>query len=337
VAEARGVLGSVRAAFARPAAWGSVWAAEAALAAMPALMWFGWMRSAVEHDYGPDQLFNHLDTVFRFDQRQELGQLDASVALGGALLGLAAMLVGAFAAGGWLALFLSRTTERGLAPFLRGGARFFWRYVRVCVLTLLLLALATWVCYGMPWQEGVLRGILRVPARDFERLETLASERTVFLLRGAQAVLHGLAVAAVLAWGTLTRTRLALFDTRSAVWAGVETVVTALAHPLRMLGPLAGLFLLEVVVVTGLGLLAHELEAGVSELTEVGVLFALGQVALAWRVVLRGARYHAAVRASLAVVRPIAKPDPWWRAPSVHARSETYDPAIASGRTGVAM
>jgi hypothetical protein len=43
----------------------------------------------------------------------------------------------------------------------------------------------------------------------------------------------------------------------------------------------------------------------------IAFLFALGQVALLWRVILRGARYHAAAAVSRAVVRPIARPDPW--------------------------
>jgi hypothetical protein len=33
--------------------------------------------------------------------------------------------------------------------------------------------------------------------------------------------------------------------------------------------------------------------------------------ALVWRVILRGARYHAAVQVSREIVRPIARPDPW--------------------------
>ena len=40
-------------------------------------------------------------------------------------------------------------------------------------------------------------------------------------------------------------------------------------------------------------------------------LLVVGQVALAWRCVVRGARYAAALQVSSQLVRPLARPDPW--------------------------
>ncbi|MBK7878531.1 MAG: hypothetical protein IPJ77_22980 [Planctomycetes bacterium] len=305
------VLGALQAALSRPAVWGSVWAVEFALAAIPATIWFGWLQSTVDHRYAPDELFGDLGTVFRFDQRAELGQLESSAALASAVLALLFMALGAFAAGGWLTLFLSGTRERGLRPFLAGGARFFGRFARVWVGTLLLLAFVSWLARGAPWNHAVLGGLLGVPSSDFERLETLSSEETVFFVRGAQAVVHALLVALVLAWGDFTRTRLALFDGRSALWAGLASAAMLARHPLRSLAPGAGLFLFEVAVVTLLGWLAHRIEARIGGVGEVAVLLVLGQLVLAWRIVLRGARYHAAVAVTHALARPPAKPDPW--------------------------
>lgn len=305
------VLASIQSALARPASWGAVWAVEFALASLPALAWFQWLRSTIDHHYAPGELFGDLGTVFRFDQRAGIGQLEAASGQIAALLAVLFMLLGAFAAGGWLSLFLSSTPERGLRPFLAGGARFFGRFARVWVLSILLLALATWLVRGAPWNRIVLGGVLGVPASDFEKLETLSSERTVFLLRGVQALAHALLVALVLVWGDYARTRLALFDTRSALWAGVESAFFLVANPLRALAPMLGVFLFEVAFVVVLGIVSNAIEAGVSDLHEVLVLFLLGQLALGWRIVLRGARYHAAVAVSHAHVRPIAKPDPW--------------------------
>lgn len=305
------VLASIQSALARPATWAALWAVELALASLPALAWFQWLRSTIDHHYAPDELFGDLGTVFRFDQRAGIGQLDAASGQIGALLAVLFMLLGAFAAGGWLTLFLSSAPERGLRPFLAGGARFFGRFARVWILSILLLALATWLLRGAPWNRIVLGGVFGVPATDFEKLETLSSERTVFLLRGAQALMHALLVALVLVWGDYTRTRLALFDTRSALWAGVESALFIVMHPLRALAPMLGIFLFEVAFLLALGVVSNSIEAGVSELHEVLVLFLLGQLALGWRIVLRGARYHAAVAVSRAHVRPIAKPDPW--------------------------
>lgn len=308
-------LGSVRAALrsaaSRPAAWGSVWAVELLCAIVPATMWFGWLAATTEHRYAPNELFKDLTTVFRFDQRAELAQLDAATAQAGAVLALVVMLAGAFAAGGWLSIFLSGTEQRGLRPFLDGGARFFGRFLRVMLLTIAMLALGSWIVRGAPWDAIVLRGAMGVPAGDVDRLETLASERTVWIVRGIQSLLHATGVALLLVLGDYARTRLALFDARSAVWAWLASLATLVLHPVRTLRPMIGLFLVEVAFVWALGMLSHTIEARTSDLWDVLLLFGLGQLVLAWRVVLRGARYHAAVGVSRRVVLPIAKPDPW--------------------------
>lgn len=308
-------LGSVRAAMraacARPAAWASVWMVELLCAIVPATMWFGWLAATIDHRYAPNELFKDLTTVFRFDQRTELAQLDASTAQAGAVLALVVMLVGAFAAGGWLAIFLSGTEKRGMRPFLAGGARFFGRFLRVMLITIAMLALWSWIVRGAPWDALVLRGAMNVPASDVDKLETLSSERTVWIVRGVQSLLHAIGVALLLVLGDYARTRLALFDTCSSVWAWLESLATLVAHPIRTLRPMVGLFLVEVAFVWALGMLSHTIEARTSNLWDVLLLFGLGQLVLAWRIVLRGARYHAAVGVSRRIVLPIAKPDPW--------------------------
>src|SRR5205085_3431848 len=149
---------------------------------------------------------------------------------------------------------------RGLGPFLAGGARFVGRFLRLAVLSILLLALATWLA-RVAWEQLLLRAFLHVPAADFGRLETLASERTAFLARGAHAALTAILVALVFTWGDYTRTRIALFDARSVVWAGLGSAVTLLAHPIRALRPVLALFLCEVAAVTLGGLLVHRVDA----------------------------------------------------------------------------
>lgn len=305
------VPGAVRAALARPRAWSAIWVVQALLAGLPALAWFGWLRSTVDHRYAPDELFADLGTVFRFDHRAGLGQMDSITGHAGAVLALVFMLLGVFTAGGWLTTFLAPRPQRTLSEFLGGGARFFGRFLRVWLLTILLLSLATWIVRGAPWERIVLGGLLGVPESDYERLETLRSEQTVFLARGAQAVLHALAVGLVLVWGDYTRTRLALFDTRSALWAGTESAFFVLRHPVRALLPMAGLLALEVAVLAALGIGSNAIDEGIGSLADVALLLVLGQIALWARIVLRGARYHAAVAVSHASVRPIAKPDPW--------------------------
>lgn len=317
-----GAFAALRSALSRPAVWSSIWATELALALAPAILYATWLGPELDHRVAPRALFQELDTIFRFDHRAEIAQLDGTIEQLGALLVIVAMFVGAFAAGGWLTLFLSGSRRRGLGEFVTGGARFFGRFARLIVCTGFLLALVTWLCKGAPWNHVVLRGIAGVPVADFDKLETLPSESHALLLRQIQACVYGLGVALVLTWGDFTRTRIALFDARSVVWAGLESAFLLVRHPLRALRPMIVLFVVEAAIVTGLGFASRAvesgalggaagLERGITSSTEVVALLLLGQLALLWRVVLRGSRYAAAVSVSRALVTPIARPDPW--------------------------
>lgn len=326
-----GAFAALRAALARPSAWSAIWAAECMLALAPALAYFTWLAPELAHRTAPRELFRELSTVFRFDQRAGLAQLDASTEQLGALLGLLAMFVGAFAAGGWLTLFLADSRTRGFGVFAAGGLRFFGRFARLIVVTGLLLALVTWLCKGAPWNQVVLRGIAGVPPRDFGRLETLSSESTALLLRQVQACVYALGVALVLVWGDFTRTRLALFDTRSVVWAGLESAFFLVRHPVRALRPVCLLFVLEAVIVFAFGALSRSIDGRISDGVDVATLLVIGQLALVWRIVLRGARYHAVVAVSRALVTPHAQPDPWrWgRLPLEPAASDRQAPVAS--------
>jgi hypothetical protein len=305
---------ALKGALGRPAIWLVVALFEALLALGPALAFLAWMEGATAHRYAPDALFSNLGAGFRFDQREGLAELGRATGQVGAVLALLAMLTGCFCAGGWLQVFLERTRGESLRRFFYGGSRYFWRFVRVLVLSLLLLALVSWIALGHPWNAFVLDLGLGVPAADFGRLETLSSEWTAVVLRLSQSAFHALLVGLVLVWGDYARTRLALHDTNSAVWAGLATAWTIARHPIRTLRPHLALFLLELAIVAGLGLFARSVEGGLVRAVNpwgVAVLLATGLVALVWRVILRGARYHAAAHLSRDVVRPISRPDPW--------------------------
>ncbi len=307
-------LDALRAALGRPAIWLSIVMFEIVVSIGPALAYFLWMSKATAHRYAPSSLLANLGETFRFDQREGLAALGDATGQMGAVLALLALLAGCFCAGGWLQVFLERTHGESVRRFFYGGARWFWRFVRVLPLTLLLLAASGWLVYGGPWNVLVLQFGFDVPATDYARLETLGSEQTVVVLQFVQSALYGLCVGLVLLWGDYTRTRLALHDTNSAIWSGLASAWTIARHPLRTLRPHLVLFLLEAFLVTGLGLFARSVE---SDLVRGGkpwttaVLCAANLAALVWRVILRGARYHAAVQVSREIVRPIARPDPW--------------------------
>lgn len=258
----------------------------------------------------------NLSEVFRQDHGAALRQLDQSLSTSVAALGLFALLFGIFAAGGWLQVTFEQPHRQTLRRFGFGGARYFGRFLRVGIMTVLLLGLWRWLFHGAPWERLVEGGLLGVPEYDRGKLETLTSERQVVHLSWIQDGLFALAFAKTLAWATYTRTRMALRDSRSAVGAGIATAFTMARHPIQTLRPLLLLLLLQAGVVLGLcgwlqGLVEGRFAADPNG-WHVTAMFAVGLLALLWGEVARGARYHAAGRVSQALVLPTdSRPDPW--------------------------
>jgi hypothetical protein len=303
-------LAALRTTLGRTPIWLTCWVVPLFLALVVAVPWRGFYAGVLANRYEPGSVLASLDEGFRFDHGPELAVLKQSTAGIAAALALVVMLFGVFSGGGWLQVFLERTKGHSMRRFLWGGARYFWRFLRVWLLTLLTLALVSWIFHGWPWKTamGLLFG-----AEDGD-LEVLESELSVVLVTWTQDGLYGLALALLLVWGDYTRTRLALQDTRSATWAGLCTWGLILLHPLRTLRPMFLLLALEVAFVIALGSLARGIDRGLGPDSGAGsliVLFGLGQAALLWRGIARGARYHAAAQVSKRLVPPLSQPDPW--------------------------
>lgn len=301
-------------ALARVPLWLTTYGAQLLLALLPAYAVYVWLGGATAHRYAPEQILHHQDAIFRADHGAALGRLND--ALGGQLAFsvLASFLLGVFFAGGWLQIVLERTQGQHLRRFLYGGARYFWRFLRLLVLTLLLLACVRWLLYGEPWQRWVLGSWLGIPDHDHRTLETLASEQTHRQLAWLRDGVFALAFAFLLTWGDYTRTRLALQDTGSSLWAGFLTFFTLLRHPIRTLRPMLALLLIEAALLLGISFLARWIGDGLSEAASawrVAAIFLLFQLAILPRHILRGARYAAAAAVSKQIVRPLFRPDPW--------------------------
>jgi hypothetical protein len=281
------------------------------LGAVAALPTFAWFQSALGHRYLPGALIRGLDETFRFDQRAGRAALDDTTRSAGAVLALIAMLLGAFTAGGWLQVFLERTHGQSVRRFFYGGSRFFFRFLRVLGLSLLLLQLAGWICYGDPWDLLVDRMLFGV---SDGKLETLTSELTARRIGWAQDGLYLAFVALILMWGTYTRSRLALHDTNSAVWAGLCSFALVFAHPLRVLRPMVLLLAAQAGVLAIAAVLKDIFEGQLGSAGDwmpVLLLFLLTVLAIFWRSMVRGASYHVALQVSAQLIRPLARPDPW--------------------------
>ena len=262
-----------------------------------------------------DDLVYTLTATFRHDNRAGLAALEKETAQMGAALGLLAVLAGVFLAGGWLQVILERTHGRAFRRFCMGGGRYFLRFLRVLVLVLVLLAGWNWLIYGPVWKAYVIEGLYSVPVGDTRR-EALDSEWTALSMDWHLAGMHFVGFGLILAWGTFTRTRLAMHDGRSALKAGFLTGWTMLRHPLRCFTPLGLLWVTEVLIASlALGAFVQWLEGGLIARPSIGLVMAMGlvsTVALAVREILRGAKYHAAVKVSQTIVRqPKKRPDPW--------------------------
>ena len=304
-------LRALNVAIGRTPLWLTAGAMTSLLALVVSLPWFGFFTDALDHRYEPGSLLGGLDETFRFDHRGPLDVLAEGTRSAAAVAALIAMLVGAFTAGGWLQVFLERTEGQSVRRFFFGGSRYFFRFFRVLLLTLLSLHLVGFVVYGLPWDFLVNQLLLGVSDGD---LEALTSELYALRAGYAQDGLYLLLVVLVLVWGDYTRTRLALHDTSSAVWAGLCTWATLIVHPIRTLRPVFLLWIAETTVLGAAWLVSGRLETTLAaDRTWLPLLLValLGQLALFWRTIVRGARYSAAVQVSHQLIRPLPRPDPW--------------------------
>lgn len=320
-------LRALKAASIRFKLWGSTWLVVLLLALVPAMQTSSTIGALTGSRYPTAEAAKDLHSsmsppvtglsaVFRHDHSGTLGQLDRSVAAGGAALALFALLFGVFAAGGWLQVTFEQPDRQTLRRFGFGGARYFGRFLRVAVMVLLLLALVRWVFYGEPWKRFIVGGVLGLPEYDRGSMERLESEMTYTRAIWVRDGLAALTFAKVLAWGLYTRTRIALRDGRSAIAAGIATWFTMVRHPIQTLRPLILLFAVEALIVLGvLGWWAGSIDRGIVESPtglQILALFGVVQLGVLWRQVTRGAYYHAAGRVSQSLIRPtVSQPDPW--------------------------
>ncbi len=304
-------LRALRVALGRTPLWLLTWLAPLLLALALVSPWMAWFSQTTTHAYAPGSVLATMDEVFRQDHGGELDALRGTGGAAAAMLALVAMLCGVFFGGGWLQVFLERTSGKSVRRFFWGGAKYFWRFLRVWIGALVTIALFAWVLHGWPWNTLLE---LLLGAEDMDGLEVVDSEWTAVWAGWIQAGLFASAFALTMVWGDYTRTRIALHDGRSALWAGICTWFLILAHPLRTLRPHVFLLALEVLVVVLLGRWSWSVNAELgaeTTWTTLLLLFGIGQLALLWQAISRAARYAAAVQVSQALVAPLAQPDPW--------------------------
>jgi hypothetical protein len=318
IREGRLFLISLRVSLGRLSLWLSVGTLLALLSLAVALPTYSWFESLSQSRMQPGEEFSSLSTVFRQDHAQGLSQLSDSTSAVAAVMVFLAWLVGIFVAGGWLQVILERTQHQSLRRFLVGGARHFWRFLRLALLVLLVLGVFRWVLYDAPFEKLVLQRGLGLPATDLlpgRSLESLDSEATRDHILWVRDGLMALCFMLTMAWAVFTRTRMALSGSRSVLIASGLTLFSLVRHPLRTLAPLFGLFLVELLILVGvLGTIStwvnHHMES-VPDQGWIWLLFTLGALGLFWREVTRGARYHAAVVVSKAMIRSSAHANPW--------------------------
>ncbi len=351
-AEQRGAvfLHGIRASLGRIPLWLLVTVALLALSMPSAMLVHGSLEGAVSHRYAPGELTHSLSLPFVTDHADERGELQDTLASLGAILGLFSILFGIFVAGGWLQVFLERTEGHSVRRFFHGGIRHFWRFFRVFLLVVIGASLIERVVYHEAWHELVETRLLELPDVPAQgaatgpeytklRLQELPDELTARRVVWAQEGLHGLLLALLLTWALYTRTRLALHDASSSVWAGLCTFFTMVRHPIRTLRPMLLILVVEGAVVVVAGSIHAWMERGLEadgSRESVAMIFAFSFAVMAVSEILHGARYHAAILVSRGVLSPIARPDPWKH--SVGAPGAPQYPILEGGdEYGVSM
>lgn len=293
--------------------WGFAALAQVSLGLPMALVFHGWMNSAIGNRYEEGDLFANLSTAFRFDHRESWAQLASQNAAMGAVLALTSMLLGMFFAGGWVTMAFQR--QHTIRAALQGGGRFFGRYLRVWLCTLAVLALWSWLVYGGPWRLGVLGLGAGLPESDWDRMESFRSEWSAVGLRLAQGGIYVLGIALVLTAGDYARLRIAWRDTGGVVREYLGAWWLILSRPWTTLAPVALVAGIEAALVVLAGLGARQIEGalGVRQagLEGVLVLAAISITLVALRCWCRGARYAWAARVVEREVEPLPKPFAW--------------------------
>ena len=343
-------LASLQAALGRVPLWLITSLALAALSLPVGLLTYDSYADAIGNQYEAGSLIHSLDTNFVIDQREERGELNSTVAIVASVSAALAMLMGIFAAGGWLQVFFQRTSGHSVRRFFHGGVRHFWRFARVFLLVVLGAAAIQRAVYYEPWHMLVESSLLQLPDVPPQgasvgpeyttlRLETVGDEYTARKIIWAQDGLHALLMALLLTWAVYTRTRLAMHDATSSLWAGLCTFFTMVRHPIKTLRPMLVLLLVEAAVVFLASLIHGWMEEGLgaeSSWKSVAMIFAVSSLVLMISEIIHAARYQAAIMVSRTVIGPIARPDPWKH--SIGAPGGPQYPIIEGGdEYGVAL
>lgn len=291
--------------------WLIVGAIPMLFAAIGAQGWYAFFDRTLGSGYEQGAQLGWLTETFRTDHSGDLAILRSTTAQLAAGMTALLMLVGVFCAGGWLQVFLERTEGHSVDRFFHGGVRYFWRFFRVFIGVLLLLALGQWLIYGPLWNEYVWQKLFEIKGGDFENLTSEATARRLTWMRDGVAALW---FAMVMVWADYLRTRLAFLGSRSVLWQGIATFFMLLVRPITAWRPMFVLLVFEFVVLLGLGWFSSGINHGIdaeSGLASVWTLFAITAAAMLWRTIVRAARYHAAVQVVRVVVEPLGVEDPW--------------------------
>lgn len=281
------------------------------LAIVGAMGWFGWFQSAISNHYEAGSQTAWLSDNFRTDHSAELGQLRAATGRMAAMMTFVMFLVGVFTAGGWLQVFLERTSGHSVDRFFHGGVRYFWRFLRVFICVLILLGVGNFLIYGDLWKQYILEGLFSVPDGDLNNLD---SEKTARQLTWMRDGCFAFWFAMVMVWADYLRTRLSFHGSRSVIWSGLATFFMILLRPITTLRPMLGLLIVEAGVLLGAGYLSTSINRGMDEATgasSVWGLVAITSIMVLWRTVCHAARYHAAVQVTRVIVEPLGVDDPW--------------------------
>jgi hypothetical protein len=258
--------------------------AHLALALPSTLLFADAVREASNHRADPVAFAEALDFTAWFDLQGKLRP--AEMALG--FSGLAAFLLGIFAAAGWFEVLTRRDSRLGFRAFASGAGARMVRFVRLALISLLVIAGARWVFYGAPADLAIqwLTG-------GGSELTDFATEPRARIFQWAQSGAFVLTLGGVVLVSDLSRSVMVVRGGRSALVAGFRGVVLFLRNPLASTAGAAVPFAAECASLWGIGWGIDIAAAGEANDWNLAALFLLTQVAVVVREVARAGRLGA--------------------------------------------
>lgn len=263
--------------------WGLLVFAQLAIA-LPVVLPAGRaFREAANHRIESSQFSLATDFAAWSDLMPRLAQLEPTLAA----MAFAAFALGIASSAGWASLAARGEERPTAAAFCSAAGEFFFRFLRLAMISLIAIAAFRWLLYGSP-SEALLRAWC-----GSEELTELSSEPVARVFVRSRSALFVVGTAAVVLASDLGRLQMIRTRSRSALAAFAAGARRLARSPLRCATAATAAFALELALLYVLSFWVTAASAGDATHLNVASLFVATQVAVVIRETTRAGRFAA--------------------------------------------